>query len=45
MLIALKEIDNQILVKLSNKELIADIVIVAVGVTPDTILAEKVGYS
>ncbi|MBR6517928.1 MAG: FAD-dependent oxidoreductase [Bacilli bacterium] len=37
------EIDNQILVKLSNKELIADIVIVAVGVTPDTILAEKVG--
>lgn len=40
---SLNEINDQILVKLENESLITDIVIVAVGVTPDTILAEKIG--
>lgn len=40
---SLNEINDQILVKLKNENLITDIVIVAVGVTPDTILAEKIG--
>lgn len=40
---SLNEINDQILVKLENETLITDIVIVAVGVTPDTILAEKIG--
>lgn len=40
---SLKEIDNKILVTLSNEELITDIVIVSVGVIPDTTLAEKIG--
>lgn len=40
---SLNEINDQILVKLENESFITDIVIVAVGVTPDTILAEKIG--
>ena len=40
---SLREVDNQILVNLSKEELISDIVIVAVGVIPDTVLAEKIG--
>ena len=40
---SLSEVDKQILVNLSKEELITDIVIVAAGVTPDTVLAEKIG--
>lgn len=40
---SLSEVDNQILVNLNKEELITDIVIVAVGVTPDTVLAERIG--
>ena len=39
----LEEINDQMVVKLNNEDLVSDIVIVAVGVTPDTILAEKIG--
>lgn len=39
----LEETNDQMVVKLNNKKLVSDIVIVAVGVKPDTILAEKIG--